>query len=58
MGRFQRWFRWPVAGRALAVELAGLTFVAVGLYEIYQPAAVIFAGSALVFIAQGLEPKR
>jgi hypothetical protein len=26
-----------------------------GLHEIYSPAAFIFAGAALVFVAQGME---
>lgn len=55
MSHIHRWLRWPLAGRALAVEGAGLTLVATGLHQMYEPAAFVFAGVALVFIAQGLE---
>jgi hypothetical protein len=55
MSHIHRWLRWPLARRALAVEGAGLTLVATGLQQMYEPAAFVFAGVALVFIAQGLE---
>ena len=38
----------------LVVELTGAAFAASGVNEIYPPAALIFAGAALVFIAQGM----
>jgi len=41
--------------RPAALELAGGLLVAGGLYQIYEPAAFVFAGAALVFIAQGME---
>lgn len=48
--------RKRVVGRLpLLAELTGAAFVASGVYEIYPPAALIFAGTALVFIAQGME---
>lgn len=55
MSHIRRWLRWPLADRALAVEGAGLTLVTAGLYQMYEPAAFVFAGVALVFIAQGVE---
>jgi hypothetical protein len=55
MSHIIRWLRWPLAGRALAVEGAGLTLVTAGLYQMYEPAAFVFAGAAVVFIAQGME---
>lgn len=39
----------------LAAETLGFGLAAIGLYQVYPPAALIFAGAALVFIAQGLE---
>lgn len=41
--------------RVSVVEVAGGSLVAVGVYQVYPPAAFIFAGAALVFIAQGME---
>ncbi len=55
MSHIHRWLRWPLAGRALAVEGAGLTLVTAWLYQVYEPAAFIFAGAA---IAQGIERDR
>lgn len=37
------------------LEVVGLALVAIGLHEVYEPAALIFAGAALVFVAQGME---
>lgn len=55
MNLIRRWRRWTLVGRPLAVEGAGLALVTAGLHQMYEPAAFIFAGTALVFIAQGLE---
>jgi hypothetical protein len=41
--------------RAVALELAGALLVIAGLHQVYEPAALVFAGAALVFIAQGME---
>ena len=41
--------------RPVALELAGGLLVTAGLYQVYEPAALIFAGAALVFVAQGME---
>jgi len=41
--------------RAVALELAGALLVIAGLHQVYEPAALVFAGAALIFIAQGLE---
>lgn len=38
-----------------ALELAGALLVIAGLFQIYEPAAFIFTGAAIVFIAQGME---
>lgn len=40
---------------AAALEVVGFSGVAVGVHQVYPPAALIFAGAALVFIAQGTE---
>lgn len=40
------------------LEVAGGLLVSAGLYQVYVPAALVFAGAALVFIAQGLERDR
>lgn len=40
---------------SMAVELLGLGLVCVGIVQVSEPAAMIFAGGALVFIAQGME---
>lgn len=42
---------WATVG-----EIAGLALIAAGLYQVYSPAAFIFAGAALILIAQGMEP--
>lgn len=45
-----RWIRnLPAAG----IEIAGVALVAVGIHKIFEPAAFIFAGVSLAFIAQG-----
>ena len=41
--------------RPAALELAGGLLVTSGLYQVYEPAAFVFAGAALVFVAQGME---
>jgi len=41
--------------RSSAPEVAGLILVAAGVEQIYPPAALVFAGAALIFIAQGME---
>lgn len=41
--------------RPAALELAGGLLVTGGLYQIYEPAAFVFAGTALVLIAQAVE---
>ncbi len=43
---------------AVALELAGALLVITGLYQVYPPAALVFAGVTLVFIAQGLERRQ
>lgn len=51
-----RCFAWTVlARRSTAVEFFGLSLITSGLHEIYAPAALLFAGAALVLIAQGME---
>ena len=44
-----------VPGRATVVEATGLCLAIAGLQQIYEPAALIFAGAALVLLAQGME---
>lgn len=39
----------------LAAETVGFGLVTVGLHQVYEPAAFIFAGAALVVLAQGME---
>ena len=39
-------------------ELLGLALIAGGLFEVHPPTAFIFAGTAFVFIAQGMERGR
>jgi hypothetical protein len=51
-----RLIRALTRARGTLVEVAGCASMAVGVHEIYPPAALIFAGAALVFIAQGMEP--
>lgn len=48
--------RMLLSGTAWAAvsETAGFAVIAAGLREIYPPAALIFAGAALVFLAQGM----
>lgn len=58
MSHIRRWLRWPLVGRALAVEGAGFVLVTAGLHQMYEPVAFVFAGVALVFIAQGLERRQ
>lgn len=41
--------------RSSVMELAGLALVGAGVEQIYPPAALVFAGAALIFIAQGME---
>lgn len=43
------------AKRSSAADLVVLGLVAAGLHQICEPAALMFVGSALVFIAQGME---
>lgn len=47
-------------GRVLGIclEVMGLGSIAAGLHQVYPPAAFIFVGVALVFIAQGMERGR
>jgi len=40
---------------AAALEVVGFSGVAVGIHQVYPPAALIFAGATLVLIAQGME---
>lgn len=44
--------------RSSAIELAGLVLVWAGIDQMYTPASLVFAGAALVFIAQGLERRK
>lgn len=37
--------------------MIGLALVTVGIGQVYEPAALVFAGAALVFVAQGMEPR-
>ena len=51
---------WRLAYRvrrlpAWLLEIVGLALVAMGLYEVYVPASLIFTGAALVVVAQGME---
>lgn len=55
MQRLHRFLQGLVSIRSHAAELVGFGLVAIGVHEIYPPAALIFAGAALVFVAQGLE---
>ena len=54
MGRLHRLIL-RVVTHPTAAELAGLSIVTAGLHQVYAPAGLIFAGAALVFIAQGME---
>jgi len=40
------------------MEVVGLSLVTAGVHEAYPPAAFVFAGAALVFLAQGMERGR
>ncbi len=42
---------------AVVLELAGALLVIAGLHQVYEPAARVFAGAALVFVADGMEPR-
>ncbi len=46
--------RWPMVRNATC-EIAGLALIVLGLHQVYEPAALIFAGACLVFVAQDLE---
>lgn len=46
--------RWKLR-RSNLLEVAGLSLLTVGVHQVSEPAAFIFAGAALVLIAQGLE---
>lgn len=48
-------FLGSLGRRSTVFEVLGLSLLAVGLHEVYPPAALIFAGAALIFIAQGME---
>lgn len=50
-----RWLQALHRFRAALLESAGLFSIAAGVYQVNTPAAFIFAGAALVFIAQGME---
>lgn len=54
MGRLHRLIL-RVVTHPTAAELAGLSLATAGLHQVYPPAALIFAGAALVFVAQGME---
>lgn len=58
MRLLRRMLRWAFSGRALAAETGGLTLIIVGLHQIYEPAALVFAGAALALIAQGMDGDR
>lgn len=55
MKRLRRLLLDVVSHRSSALELAGVGLIAVGVSDIYLPAGIVFAGAALVFIAQGME---
>lgn len=44
-----------VVCRPAVAEVIGLALIGAGLHRVYEPAALIFAGAALVFVAQGME---
>lgn len=58
MGSFRRLARATYSARPKLMEVVGLSLVTAGVHEAYPPAAFIFAGVALVFIAQGMERGR
>lgn len=37
------------------LEVCGIALVTTGLNEVYEPAALVFIGAVLVFVAQGME---
>ncbi|GAB4333636.1 MAG: hypothetical protein Kow0010_20240 [Dehalococcoidia bacterium] len=41
---------WPTM-----LEVCGIALVTTGLNEVYEPAALVFIGAVLVFVAQGME---
>lgn len=50
-----RWLPLDLANLgSVLTELVGLGLVTLGLHQIYEPAALVFGGAALVFIAQGM----
>lgn len=55
MGHLLRVLTFALQCRVIAIEVVGLTLVAAGLEQIYPPAALIFTGAAVVFVAQGME---
>jgi hypothetical protein len=55
MRRFRRLILGFYAKRSGAAELVGLGLVAAGLHQFSEPAALVFAGASLIFIAQGME---
>lgn len=57
MGIFRRVARAARSPHPRPLEVIGLALVTVGIGQVYEPAALVFAGAALVFIAQGLEQR-
>lgn len=55
MRRFLRVLLRSRPSAASTLEASGLGLTALGINELSTPAALIFAGAALVFIAQGME---
>lgn len=55
MGPLLRILSHALHFRVVAVEVVGLTLIAIGLEQLYPPAAFIITGAAVVFIAQGME---
>lgn len=41
--------------RSAVIEVTGLWLLTTGVHQVYEPAAFIFAGAALVVLAQGME---
>lgn len=46
---------WFVLHLRAGAEVTGFALVTAGLHQVYEPAAFVFAGAALIFLAQGME---
>lgn len=45
---------WPVRDKTAAIEIIGLSAVTLGIALFWPPGAFMFAGAALIFLAQGV----